>query len=216
MKTIISFVFAITLCLVSGIEARTWTALDGKTIEADLVKEEDGKVTLKRSDGKTFTLAANKLSEADNKFIAEESVKDAEEKKSDAPSATGKIRSPRDGEKVENGFLFKALSRGAPKGYVALLFTQDSREGYLHPRGRILEANRSITTKVHHGPKDFGEWNLHLYVLPEEDAEGLMDWLVRAEELARIGQNEQIGAFEESLMDKAVEVDSIKYILRSK
>lgn len=216
MKTIISYTFAFTFCLVNHLEARTWTSLDGKTIEAELVKADESKVTLKRADGKTFDIVLNKLSTSDQKFVADKLKKVAEGEKDKAPEITGKIRDPKDGEKVENGFLFKALTRGAPKGYVALLFTQDSREGYLHPRGRILEANRSITTKVHHGPKDFGEWNLHLYVLPEEDAAGLMDWLVRAEQLARIGQTEQIGAFEESLMDKAVKIDSLKYILRSK
>ncbi len=61
--------FVISFCLVVNLEARTWTSLDGKIIEADLVKADDGKVTLKRSDGKTFTLAANKLSDADNKLI---------------------------------------------------------------------------------------------------------------------------------------------------
>ncbi len=216
MKAIVLSIFACSLCFTFHLEARTWTSLDGKTIEAEFVKVDKANVTLKRSDGKSFTLPVNKLSEKDNKYITEELVKNAAEKKSDATKITGKIRSPRDGEKVESGFLFKALTRGAPKGYVCVLFTRDMREGALHPRGRILEVNRSITTQVHHGPSDFGEWSLQLYVLPEEDAEGLMTWLLRAEQLAAIGQIKQIKAFDRALMEKAIEVASLKYILRSK
>ncbi|MCH9022883.1 MAG: hypothetical protein IID32_08960, partial [Planctomycetes bacterium] len=191
MKAIVLSIFAFSLCLTVHLEARTWTSLDGKTIEAEFVKADKANVTLKRSDGKTFTLAVNKLSESDQKFVADKSEKAATAEKIDTPKITGKIRDPKDGKKVESGFLFKAITRGAPKGYVAMLFTRNMSKGAIHPRGRILEANRSINTNVHHGPTDFGEWSLHLYVLPEADADGLMAWLLIAEQMAATGQLKQ-------------------------
>ena len=51
--------------------ARTWThAASGSTVEAELVKLEDGKVTLRRKDnGKEVTLAVDSLSAEDQEFL---------------------------------------------------------------------------------------------------------------------------------------------------
>ena len=216
MKTIFFFTFALALCMATHLEARTWTSLDGKTIEAEFVKADVAKVTLKRSDGKTFEVELDKFSKSDQKFVADKLKEVAEGEKDKTPEITGKIRDPRDGEKVDTGFLFKGLTRGAPRGYVCMLFTRDLRTEDLHPRGRILEANRSINTKVHHGPADFGAWSLHLYVLPREDAEKMEDWLIQAEAMVKGGQKDRIKAWDKGLLEKATEVDSLKYILRSK
>jgi len=62
----IAFVIAI-LSLSSSSFARTWTSVDGRTLEADLVEYDAGAETvkIKRKDGQEFTLKKNTLSEAD-------------------------------------------------------------------------------------------------------------------------------------------------------
>ena len=51
---------------------RTWTSSNGKfTIEAQCVGVADGKVQLKKSDGKTLTLPLEKLSQADQDYLKE-------------------------------------------------------------------------------------------------------------------------------------------------
>lgn len=64
------------LCLVAAIctttlhgASRTWTSRNGSTLEATLVKEEAGVVTLQRSNGSTFQIRLNALSDADIRFI---------------------------------------------------------------------------------------------------------------------------------------------------
>jgi len=62
------------LCLVfvGTALARQWTSSDGRKLEAEFVSSSEEKVTLKRdSDGKTFTLSLDKLSEADLEWIKE-------------------------------------------------------------------------------------------------------------------------------------------------
>jgi len=69
MKTFISFLI---LCLIAtcNAELRTWTAINGKEVEAEFVSNEKGLVKLKLESGKVFEVPANKLSKEDNEFIS--------------------------------------------------------------------------------------------------------------------------------------------------
>ena len=64
---------AISLPLLLGsvcnAELRTWTAVNGKELEAEFVSNEKGIVKLKLKSGKVFEVPANKLSKEDNEFI---------------------------------------------------------------------------------------------------------------------------------------------------
>lgn len=51
-------------------EVRTWTAGDGRTLEGEMVRAGDGKVMVRRSDGRTFELGLEGLSEADRAYVA--------------------------------------------------------------------------------------------------------------------------------------------------
>ena len=68
MKKIIPF---LAFCLVAtcNAELRTWTAVNGKEVEAEFVSNEKGIVKLKLKSGKVFEVPANKLSKEDNEFI---------------------------------------------------------------------------------------------------------------------------------------------------
>ena len=50
-------------------ESRTWTAVNGKEVEAELVSNSDGQVTLKLKSGKVFRVPLNKLSKSDQEFL---------------------------------------------------------------------------------------------------------------------------------------------------
>ena len=69
MKTLIPF---LVFCLVAicNAELRTWTAVNGKEVEAEFVSNEKGIVKLKLKSGKVFEVPANKLSNKDNEFIS--------------------------------------------------------------------------------------------------------------------------------------------------
>jgi len=75
MKKIIPF---LVFCLVAtcNAELRTWTAVNGKEVEAELVSNSDGQVTLKLKSGKVFKVPLNKLSKADQEFLNLEFVQD--------------------------------------------------------------------------------------------------------------------------------------------
>ena len=50
---------------------RTWTDLDGRTVEADLIRTDATAIVIRRaSDGREFTLARDRLSPADLAFLA--------------------------------------------------------------------------------------------------------------------------------------------------
>ena len=69
MKTFISFLI---LCLIAtcNAELRTWTAVNGKEVEAAFVSNSDGQVSLKMKTGKVFRVPLDKLSKEDQDFIA--------------------------------------------------------------------------------------------------------------------------------------------------
>ena len=69
MKKIIPF---LAYCLIAtcNAELRTWTAVNGKEVEAEFVSNEKGIVKLKLKTGKVFEAPANKLSKEDNEFIS--------------------------------------------------------------------------------------------------------------------------------------------------
>ena len=72
MKTFISFLI---LCLVAtcNAELRTWTAINGKEVEAEFVSNEKGVVKLKLNSGKVFEVPLNKLSKGDQEFLTAKS-----------------------------------------------------------------------------------------------------------------------------------------------
>ena len=69
MRMIIPF---LAFCLVAtcNAELRTWTAVNGKEVEAEFVSNEKGIVKLKLKSGKVFEVPAKKLSKKDNEFIS--------------------------------------------------------------------------------------------------------------------------------------------------
>ena len=66
----ILILFFIVLGSVCHADIRTWTAVNGKEVEAEFVSNEKGIVKLKLKSGKVFEVPANKLSKEDNEFIS--------------------------------------------------------------------------------------------------------------------------------------------------
>ena len=68
----ILILFFIVLESVCHAELRTWTAVNGKEVEAGFFSNEKGivKLKLKLKTGKVFEVPANKLSKEDNEFIS--------------------------------------------------------------------------------------------------------------------------------------------------
>ncbi|MEP4077351.1 prolyl oligopeptidase family serine peptidase [Haloferula sp.] len=70
--------FLLTLILAAVAQARQWTSIDGRKLEAEFVSSSDNKVILKRdADGEVFTLPVDKLSEADREWIEDNKDKPA-------------------------------------------------------------------------------------------------------------------------------------------
>ena len=69
MKTLIPLL-AFCLVAICNAELRTWTAVNGKEVEAEFVSNEKGVVKLKLKSGKVFEVPADKLSNEDNDFIS--------------------------------------------------------------------------------------------------------------------------------------------------
>ncbi len=66
MKILILFFVLGSVC---HAELRTWTAVNGKEVEAEFVSNEKGVVKLKLKSGKVFEVSLNKLSKADQEFL---------------------------------------------------------------------------------------------------------------------------------------------------
>ena len=68
MKKIIPFLIFCSIATCNA-ELRTWTAVNGKEVEAEFVSNEKGIVKLKLKSGKVFEVPENKLSKEDNNFL---------------------------------------------------------------------------------------------------------------------------------------------------
>ncbi|QIF04452.1 prolyl oligopeptidase family serine peptidase [Roseimicrobium sp. ORNL1] len=67
MKRLIALLTAMGLPMLAS--ARTWTAADGRKLEADLVSATAAAVTVKNAAGQTFTIPLERLSEEDRKWV---------------------------------------------------------------------------------------------------------------------------------------------------
>ena len=71
-------------------KVRTWTDASGKfKIKASLLNTKNGKVELEKEDGRVITLAVNKLSSEDKKYLADLDRAEADENNPDNPFAGG-------------------------------------------------------------------------------------------------------------------------------
>lgn len=75
-----------------SLTARTWTATDGRSLEGDYVSATDSTVTLKRGDGKAFTIELTKLSMDDQSYVKEQrtAVPAASDKNEGKPAGPAK------------------------------------------------------------------------------------------------------------------------------
>ena len=112
-------------------EVRTWTSIDGRTLEAEFITANERNVTLRRkSDRKRFTLSLDKISEGDRKWVVEalENLDGPGEKE---PSGIFEGRLTEDWEKMEYEslkFRFYSEKRMSSKKRHPLLI-------FLHGRG---------------------------------------------------------------------------------
>lgn len=116
-----------------GGEVRVWTAVDGRTLEAEFIAATDKNVTLRReSDGKRFTLSLETISKADRQWVAEtlESQVGLDEKE---PSGLFEGRLTEDWEKMEYEslkFRFFSEKRMSPKKrYPIIIFLHGKGSG---------------------------------------------------------------------------------------
>tara|TARA_B100000925_G_scaffold287013_1_gene265608 strand:+ start:1317 stop:1913 length:597 start_codon:yes stop_codon:yes gene_type:complete len=127
-RLLVIFVFLSSVCYA---ELRTWTAVNGKSLMAEFVSLNDGKVTLKPTTGKEFKVDLSKLSEADQDF-ATNAKRQIELEKTDwsvdpiiLKKLNGKYRHPDTGEPY-NG---KAVYDGFREGKVRGVYKDGKREG---------------------------------------------------------------------------------------
>jgi len=112
-------------------ETRTWTAADGRTLEAEFVSANEKNVTLRRkADGRRFTLSLDKISEADRKWVAQ-TLEDLAGPVEKEPSGIFEDRLTGDWEKMEFEslkFRFHGSKKLSSKKRYPIMI-------YLHGRG---------------------------------------------------------------------------------
>ncbi|MEM9478400.1 MAG: SHD1 domain-containing protein [Verrucomicrobiota bacterium] len=199
-----------------AVGARTWTSVDGKKIEAEFIETDGETVTIRRDDGRQFTLPLDKLSEADRNFVRKKAKSEEEANEEANPRITGEITLPKSGTEVSRDLRVTGTTDGAPRGYVVMPFLQSKQSEYPVPYGEYTRANRKFSMTVHHGDFLLGEWSIHLHAIPEKDAKKLVEWYEELITLYRKGKPDEVPPFDLKLLENAVEVASVSYFLRSK
>ena len=157
MKKIIHF---LVFCLVAtcNAELRTWTAVNGKEVDAEFVSNEKGIVTLKLKSGKLFIVPLNKLSKSDQEFL--------KPKPSSGPlvdNIVGKVMTFEfEGDKImvqfngdgrmlagENGGLEDGGETYKIEGNEVLVFSKGNRDGGIS----FTSSSPKVGDQVELGPK---------------------------------------------------------------
>ncbi len=76
MKRLV-WIASVFACLALASDARTWTSLSGKQLEAEYVSQAYGRVTLKSPQGEMFAIPLAKLSPADQEYLRSRSLSPA-------------------------------------------------------------------------------------------------------------------------------------------
>ena len=168
MKTLIPFLI---LCLIAtcNAELRTWTAVNGKKVEAEFVSNEKGIVKLKLNSGKVFNVPLNKLSKADQEFLKSKSpskettdeeallkflplisdddveryAKNAIDSSDDTINYTGWTKAVNEGQLVE----LVHLKNGKPDGPSILWYTNGQIEEWsLYRQGEVVQLQNYYKT----------------------------------------------------------------------
>jgi dipeptidyl aminopeptidase/acylaminoacyl peptidase len=145
---------AACLCGIAAAESRTWTSVDGKTLDAEYVTSTDRNVTIRRaSDGRRFTLSLDKISEEDRKWVAEK-IEELEGPGKKEPSGIFADRLNDDWEKMEFESLKFRFYGGkrlrAEKRYPVVI--------YLHGKGSGGSDNEK---QLHGAARKFAEGDIY-------------------------------------------------------
>ena len=134
MRILILFIVLGSVC---HAELRTWTAVNGKKVEAEFVSNSDGQVSLKMKSGKVFKVPLNKLSKADQDFLKAKSspakpvpAEPPSEKPSDTPKSLSEADIERllevsiDIESLEerNGLMYQVNESEPYSGWGKLMY----------------------------------------------------------------------------------------------
>ena len=141
MRILILFFFV--LGSVCHADIRTWTAVNGKEVEAEFVSNSDGQVTLKMKSGKVFKVPLNKLSKADQDFIAAKSSSIPQKEKPKTgkyvPPEGALIDDPAAGQLDFRGDLYYKKGSDTPySGIIYLLY----ENGQPHFEGAIKDGKK--------------------------------------------------------------------------
>ena len=139
MRMIIPF---LAFCLVAtcNAELRTWTAVNGKEVEAEFVSNEKGIVKLKLKSGKVFEVPAKKLSNKDNEFI----------------SSIAKLGVNRDELEEREGIIYLKGSDTPYTGKIFSLYPSGKREQEAHYKNGKPEG---LYVEWYKNGQKAGEWN---------------------------------------------------------
>tara|TARA_B100001057_G_scaffold493980_1_gene589591 strand:+ start:324 stop:1292 length:969 start_codon:yes stop_codon:yes gene_type:complete len=135
-------------------EVRTWTAADGRTLEAEFITANERNVTFRRkSDRKRFTLSLDKISESDRKWVAE-TLEDLDGPGEKEPSGIFEGRLTEEWEKMDYEslkFRFYSEKRMSPKKRHPLLI-------FLHGKGSGGSDNEKQLNGI---VRDFAQGRFH-------------------------------------------------------
>ncbi len=126
-------IVSVALSGLPAASARTWTAADGRTLEAEFISATETHVTLRRSkDGRRFTMALDKISEADRDWVAAALAESSGPEKKEATGIfEGRLNS--EWEKMEFGSLVFRFYGGkrlsAKKRYPIVIFLHGKGSG---------------------------------------------------------------------------------------
>ena len=149
--------FFIVLGSVCNAELRTWTAVNGKKVEAEFVSNNNGQISLKMKTGKVFKVPLNKLSKADQDFIAAKSSP-PEPAKGEAPVNSNSKQSE---EVLIDSDLWYVVEDGTVK------IIQNRSGGLLGNPGTRLPEKIDGKPVTSIGPKAYAGTAQRVFIIPD-------------------------------------------------
>jgi outer membrane protein assembly factor BamB len=124
-------IFIISLTIPAGLSAREWTSADGsRTFQGELISFKDGKVKVRRSDGKNLVFSIELLSESDQQFVKSIKVQPTQGSGGAGPAEWPRWRGPDISDHSPDKGLLKEWPAGGPQ---QLWVFKDAGLGYSGP-----------------------------------------------------------------------------------
>ena len=125
----------------------------------------------------------------------------------------GMVRSPKEGETVEQVMVVKGRTKNVPKDHLVIVFRSTGKDNFPFPCTEPIKPNRSFSEEVHHEKTDKGKKFLQVRSMPKDIAEKIDKWRVAMLKWYERGRLGKMPSYTPGWMEATKRLVEVNYVL---